>query len=120
MNAVNVYLIIRDVNELILFTENVFGATVINKVQRENGSISHAEIKIRDAVIMATEPSNSLNYFPASMYVYVSNCDDTLAKALEAGADIVMLPVSKPQNNERYCAVQDTNGNVWWITGKIK
>ena len=120
MPIANAYLIIKDAEQLISFTTAAFGAKLIKKKVRENGSIAHAEISIGKSVIMATEPTNSFNYFPASMYVYVPDCDAAFNKAIEMEAQIVMQPVSKSEDKERYGAVQDTNGNVWWITGKMQ
>ena len=119
MYIANAYLIIKDVEQLIAFTKAVFGAKLIKNIARKNGSIAHAEIGIGKSVIMATESTNSLNYFPASMYVYVTDCDAVFHKAIEMQAEIVMQPISKPQDKERYGAVKDTNGNVWWIAEKI-
>ena len=119
MPIANAYLIIQDLEQFFAFTEAVFGARLIKKKMRENGSIAHAEIIIGKSVIMATEPSDSTHYFPASMYVYVADCDKVFNKAVEMQAQIVMEPVSKPEDEERYGAVKDSNGNVWWITGKL-
>ena len=118
MPVANAYLIIKDVQQFISFTEAAFGAKLIKKKMRENGSIAHAEISIGKSIIMATEPSNSFNYFPASLYVYVADCDEAFNKAIAMDAHVLMQPVTKPDDHERYGAVQDSNGNVWWITGK--
>lgn len=114
VSTANAYLFLKDVAAFVNFTEEVFGATVLKIVKRDNNTIAHAEVQIGNSVLMAAEPT-SPPYYPASLYVYVENYDQTLQQALAAEAVYFKPMASQPQENEKYGAVKDSNDNIWWI-----
>lgn len=118
MSSCNAYLIVKDVNQLIAFMEAVFGASVLKKKLRDNGSIAYAEIAIDDAVIMASEPKDG-RYYPASMYIYVADCNYAFTEALTMQAEIHLPPTVNLSDKEKYAAVKDTNDNIWWIVERL-
>jgi PhnB protein len=120
MKTVNPYLIVDKVSTLIKFIETVFGGRLKYKLDRTDGTIMHAEIIIGDSVIMAGEPTKEYGAFPASIYIYVSDCDHIYEKAINAGAISIMIPTTMTHAGERYGAVKDSNGNIWWIATHIE
>ena len=52
--------------------------------------------------------------FPATLYVYVPDCDAVYAKALAAGAKSLAAPENK-EYGDRNAGVEDACGNHWYI-----
>lgn len=120
MRTVNPYLMVEDVDGLIAFVESVFGGRLKYKLSRPDGSIMHAEIAVGDSAVMAGEPTNEFGAFPASIYIYVPNCDDIYERAIRHGAQSVMVPADMKHAGERYGGVKDPFGNLWWIATHIE
>lgn len=111
------YLILKDVNKFLEFTQTVFNAEIKMKHTDENNRIVHAEIMIGDSTIMAGESNNDWSSQPAGLYVNVESADKTYQKALDAGAESVMELSDKEYG--RTGGVKDSNDNTWWITSKL-
>src|SRR5215471_18272369 len=89
-------MIVRDAAKAIDFYKEVFGATEIMRMNYPDSSkIAHAEIKIRDHVLMlgdenpqmgalAPQPSSAMP--SSSVMIYVQDVDATLNKAISKGA----------------------------------
>src|SRR5262245_40192574 len=94
--------IVRDAAKAIEFYKDVFGATeVMRMTYPDSPKIAHAEIKIRNHVMMlgdenpqmgAFAPSPDAKSSPASVMIYVDDVDATISKALAKGAKS-MMPV---------------------------
>lgn len=120
MKTVNPYIMVNHVLELIEFIETVFNGTLKYKLDRPNGSIMHAEVAVGDSIIMMGEPMREYGAMPASIYIYVPDCDDIYEKAILNGADSVMIPTDMRHAGERYGGVRDFAGNIWWIATHIE
>ncbi len=120
MRTVNPYLMVENVNEWIAFTETVFNGKLRNKLNRPDGTIMHAEVAIGDSVLMAGEPMKEYGVFPASLFIYVPDCDSVYEKAVGNGAVPVMVPTDMKHAGERYGGVKDKWGNIWWIATHIE
>lgn len=114
-HTVTCYLILPDVPLLIDFVQKVFDGTLSFMLNRPDGKIMHAEIKIGDTIIMAGTSSNAFEISPGGLFIYVRDCDLTFKKALARGAVEIMPPTTMYHAGERYGGVKDQNGNVWWI-----
>lgn len=113
--SVTPYLLIEGADELVEFLEDAFDAEILTREDRPDGTLVHAELRIGDSMLMVGEASEEFGPYPASLYLYVEDCDDIFAAALEAGATIALEPTTVPNTGERYGAVTDPAGNVWWI-----
>ncbi len=111
------YLILKDVNEFLDFTQKVFGADVKMKHTDDDGRIVHAEITIGVSTLMAGESNKDWSSQPGGLYVNVDSADETYQQALNAGAESVMELSNRDYG--RTGGVKDSNGNTWWITSKI-
>src|ERR1700759_3331680 len=72
-----------------------------------------AEIRIGDSLVMVTQ-AGERELFPAPLYVYVANADDTYHRAIEAGAETLEEPMNPPYGDRR-AMVRDPYGNVFQI-----
>ena len=119
-HTITTYLIIENAQAQIDFIKSVFDGELLGKSDRPDGSVMHVEMAVGDSKIMFGEPNKQINSIPASMYIYVPNCDDVYQQALAAGAESVMEPTTMIHAGQRYGGVKDINGNVWWIATHLE
>jgi len=102
-----------DATKTIEFCKKAFGAKVLMRMQGPNNKLMHAEILIGDSIVMLNdvmqEPAQ-----PAGLFLYVPDVDKTVAKAVKAGATVVM-PVQDMFWGDRFASVTDPSGNRWGI-----
>src|SRR5436309_5875056 len=116
--------IVRDANKAIDFYKEVFGATELMRMNYPDSSkIAHAEIKIRDHVLMlgdenpqmgalAPQPSNAMP--STSVMIYVQDVDATLNKAVSKGGKTTM-PAMDMFWGDRYGKFLDPFGHHWGV-----
>ncbi len=115
LHTVTPYLVVEDVERLILFIQEVFSGELRGDIRyRDNGSIKHAEIVIGDSVIMMGSPIEATDSSTITLYIYVSDCDYTYELALKKGATSIAPPENFP-HGDRYGGVKDPTGNNIWI-----
>jgi PhnB protein len=117
-NAVTPWIISRDTAGLIAFLENAFDATELARVQMEDGSIGHAEVRIGDSVVMMFDARPAWPDTPAFLRLYVPDCDAIFRQALNAGATSLTEMTEMPWG-DRVGRVRDPFGNLWWIQTRI-
>lgn len=100
-------IVVRDVDGLVEFVKNVFGAT------GEIRAGLPTELKIGDSIVMVSGEGQR-DQWPAFLYVYVKDIDTTYQRAIEAGATSVEAPSDMPYGDRR-AMVSDNWGNVWQI-----
>ncbi len=76
-----------------------------------------AEIRIGDSLVMVT-PAGERSLFPAFLYVYVTDADETYRRALEAGAETLEAPQDTPYGDRR-AMVRDPYGNVFQVAHRM-
>ncbi|NNE44558.1 MAG: VOC family protein [Gemmatimonadetes bacterium] len=119
LHTVTPYLVVHGVEALLGFAQEVFGAELRGEPKyRENDTVQHVEILIGDSVIMMGEPMGQIPSLPASLYIYVDDCDAAYERALRAGAASVLEPTVFP-HGDRYGGVRDASGNIWWIATHV-
>ena len=89
-HSVNPYLVIGNVLEFIKFSELVFNAVVVKRIEEEKGI--YAEIRIGDTCIMMEENHIISHPSSLSLWVYVTDVDATYDKALKAGCKSIQSP----------------------------
>jgi PhnB protein len=113
-HTVTPYLTVKEVSKLIEFLERVFGATVVERMTRPDGSVGHCEIRIGDSIVMMGEPPDPTKARPANLYVYVSDVDATYRRALAQGATSDREPADQFYG-DRSGGFVDASGNTWWV-----
>ena len=112
-HAVTANLTQLDSAQTIDFCKKAFGAKVRMIMKMPTGGVMHAEIEIGDSVIMLTDAMRT-PAVPAGLFLYVDNVDKVFAKAVKAGAEVVM-PVQDMFWGDRFGSVRDPQGNSWGI-----
>ncbi len=113
-HTVTPYLVVPGVAKLIDFLKQAFGAEEIERMQQEDGTIMHAEVRIGDSMIMMGESAGEHKPMLGSLYVYVDDTDSAYRRSLQAGATSIMEPADQFYG-DRNAGVKDPVGNQWWI-----
>jgi uncharacterized glyoxalase superfamily protein PhnB len=116
------YLIVRDAASAIDFYNRVFGAQETMRLAEPSGRIGHAELKLGPTIVMIADefPEYGILAPPASggtgsyLHLHVDNVDELTARAVEAGAKIVMEPTTQFYG-ERSSKVLDPFGHLWLL-----
>ena len=86
----------------------------------DDGTVEHAELSFGDGVVMLgtrSDPPGAWDTGRAVIYLVAGDPDavDALhARAVAAGAAVVMEPVDQPYGSREF-AVADPEGNVWSV-----
>lgn len=107
-----------DAAATIAFCKKAFGAKLLTKMPGPGGKLMHAEIQIGDSVVMLSdsvmEPARA-----SSIMLYVPKVDKVVAKAVSAGASVIM-PVQDMFWGDRFGRVKDPFGNFWSIASRTE
>ncbi len=95
-HTVTPYLIVNDAVRALDFYKQAFGATELFRMQKPDGKIGHAEIKIGDSPIMLADEHpevgakspQSLGGAAVSILLYVKDADAMTEQAVAAGAKV--------------------------------
>jgi PhnB protein len=101
------------------FLTAAFGAETIMRHDAPNGTVGHARIRIRDSIVMVSEPHGRYQPMPAGVYMYVENADEVYGRAIRAGATI-LYPIADMPYGDRMGGVTDAFGNEWYISTHVK
>ena len=109
------------------FCKSTFGA--LERVRRPgpDGKTAHALVTIGPAMVMIeSEWPEVANRAPAGdgsspvvLYVYVANVDDTVDRAVAAGARVLM-PLADQFYGDRTAWIVDPAGHVWTVATRIE
>jgi PhnB protein len=120
--ALTPYLIVDGAAGAIEFYQNVFGAIELFRLADPNGKVGHAELMINDSRIMLADEfpergargPRSFGGSPVRMLLYVDNVDDTMGRAVAAGAKLVR-PVEDQFYGDRAGSLEDPFGHYWHV-----
>jgi PhnB protein len=114
VQSLSVYLAVRPAVGLMDFVKRAFGAQELLRTTGTGGGL-HAEVRIGDTKVMiGGGEAWSGTPTPAELHLYVPDADQVYARALEAGAVSLYVPVDQPYG-DREAGVRDLAGNHWYI-----
>lgn len=126
-------LIIRGAREAIDFYKRVFGAEVSCVMERPDGKVMHAEIKIGDSILMIADecppheghesecvrsPAD-LKGTTTNFYLMVGDPDAVFDRAVKAGAESTM-PVTDMFWGDRVGMFRDPFGHFWSVAAHVR
>jgi uncharacterized glyoxalase superfamily protein PhnB len=106
------YIMVSNVSKLIEFLKSAFYGELTYKLDRNDGTVMHAEVKIGKNRIMMSEPTEQFGAMPISIYLYVNDCDKVYQSALQAGGTSMMAVKTMQHAGEKYGCVKDFAGNI--------
>jgi PhnB protein len=114
-------LTLDDAAQTIEWYKKALGAEEVSRSVGPDGKIMHAELRIGDSrfmmndVMMGGKGPRQYGGSPASLWLYVEDCDALFDRAVNAGATIQM-PLADQFWGDRGGAVADPEGYTWWIS----
>jgi PhnB protein len=121
------YICVQGAAEAIEFYERVFGASERMRIPAPDGRVGHAELQIRDSVLMLSDEYPEMGVLapatiggsPVTLSVYVDDVDAVVAEALEAGATLLEA-VEDRFYGDRSGQIQDPFGHRWSVGTHIE
>lgn len=121
------YLHVNDAARAIDFYTQVFGVTEKFRLTEPGGRIGHAELDFNGATLMLSDEYPEMNIRGAdkfdgtavSLHLHVDDADALIAKAVAAGATLLMAP-QDAFYGERSGVVRDPFGHRWNIGHSIE
>ena len=118
-HTVTPYLLVRDAAGLIDFLKEAFDAEEHERMERPEGRVMHAEVRIGDSLVMMGEVGPDDATIPAMLHLYVEDADEAYRCALAAGATSVRAPIDEFYG-DRAGGVRDAFGNQWWVATHVE
>jgi uncharacterized glyoxalase superfamily protein PhnB len=119
------YMFYADVGGAIDFITRAFGFTERMRQQDQDGTIRHAELQYREAVVMIGGPPDYKNpqqlggHVTVGIYVHVDDVEAHYAQANAAGATVQDAPQDQPYGVRSYGAL-DPEGHQWWFAQPLE
>lgn len=121
------YLTVDDAAAAIDFYVRVFEAKETMRLAEPSGRIGHAELELAGTTLMLNDEFPELGFkgpksyggTSTSIHLHVDDCDALIAKAVEAGAELVHEPADHFYG-ERSGRVRDPWGHEWLIGHSIE
>ena len=115
-NCLSRYLIVDNAQDLVDLLINIFNATELRKMFREDGKIKHVEVKIDDSILMISDSTADYKAIPTILHLYVPDVDKTFDKAIQLGCEIIERPITKPGEGDKRGSFYDNAGNYWSVS----
>jgi uncharacterized glyoxalase superfamily protein PhnB len=127
MRSVTPHLVCDGAAAAIDFYKAAFGATEGGRMPGPDGRLMHAQITIGDSAVMLVDENpkfgmlgpKSLKGTPVTIHLYVPDVDAFVARAVAAGAKVVM-PLADMFWGDRYGLLEDPFGHRWSVATHIK
>jgi uncharacterized glyoxalase superfamily protein PhnB len=128
-HTITPHLVINGASEAIEFYTRVFGAKELMRMPfpgpGNQMKLGHAALQIGDSQLyLADEFPESGTHAPkesspVSIHLYVPNADETFARAVDAGATVLM-PLTDMFWGDRFGKIKDPFGHQWSIATHIE
>ncbi|TFV64837.1 UNVERIFIED_ORG: VOC family protein [Bacillus sp. AZ43] len=122
------FLVCSPAAEAIRFYEEVFGATVVSRMDGPDGTVMHAELQFAEGRLQLSDPNEQYGLVPprrdgdtvsGSTCIYVPDVDAVFAKAVERGATVREKPDTFV-TGDRFASVYDPFGHRWAIMTRVE
>lgn len=120
VHEVFAYLHVRNAAEAVAFYTAAFGATEKYRLTEPGGRVGHLELDFDGTTVMLSEeyPEHGIKApggdTSVSLHLHVDDCDAVVARAVAAGATLVMAPRDHFYG-ERSGVIRDPSGHRWNI-----
>lgn len=114
LQTVTPYLIIHDLDAVVDFMKNAFGAKELFRAKGSAGGY-HCEVSLAGSTLMIGGGGQWKGTpTPGAVHLYVTDVDASYQRALEAGG-ISLAPPTDQFYGDRDSAIKDVQGNHWYI-----
>jgi PhnB protein len=122
--TVTPHLILDDAAQAIDWYKKALGADEVSRAIGPDGKIMHAVLRIGDSLIMLNDEmgggksAKTRGGSPASLWIYVEDCDALFNRAVAAGGNVARGPMGQLMDQfwgDRSGTFTDPHGYVWTI-----
>jgi len=123
-HTVTPHLIMNHASSALDWYAKALGAEILARAPGPDGKIMHAEIRVGNSIIMLNDEmgggrsAKALGGSPASLWLYVDDCDALFKRAVAAGATVPPGPMGAPSDQfwgDRCGGIVDPEGYTWTI-----
>lgn len=125
-HSITPYIIVSNAVKAIDFYKKAFGAKEAMRLEKPDGKIGHAELKIGDSKIMLADECAEMNARSAkefdatmSLHFYTKSVDEVVTKAVSLGATLIR-PIEDMFYGDRCGLLEDPFGHRWHIATHIE
>ncbi len=115
--TVDPYIFADNAERLVSFLIQGLGGAETCRTMRGD-TIANCQVAIGTTTLMVSDATERFPSSRASFYLYVENADESMQRALDAGASLVMDVTDMPYD-DRQGGVADPSGNLWWISQRL-
>jgi len=120
--AISPMLVVADLEKAYEFCQKAFGFEGRGIMPGPDGKPIHAELKLRESVLMLgpempsrkVQSAKTLGNTPATLYLYVEDVDQVATRAVNAGATLLQ-PATDMFWGDRTAMLADPQGNKWML-----
>ena len=117
----------KGTDEAIVWYQNVLGAKERSRIKGQDNKVMHAEMEIGDSLIFLAEENpeyknktpKATNGNSITLHIYVEDVDDTIKKAVQNGATLLMAPMDMFYG-DRVGNIEDPYGYSWTLATHVK
>jgi len=122
------FLVCSPAAEAIPFYEEVFGATVVGRMDGPDGTVMHAELDLGDGRLQLSDPNDAYGLVAptgdddtvsGSTCIYVPDVDAVFEKAVARGATVREKP-STFVTGDRFASIYDPFGHRWAVMTRVE
>jgi PhnB protein len=123
------FLVCSPAADAITFYQDVFGASVVGRMDGPDGTVAHAELDLGDGRLQLGDPNStsglgapvagSDDRVSSSICIYVAHVDAVLAAAVDRGAVVREKP-STFVTGDRFASIYDPFGHRWAIMTRVE
>ncbi len=123
------FLVCSPAAEAIRFYEEVFGATVVSRMDGPDRTVVHAELDLGDGRLQLSDPNPEYGLaaptgmasdtVSGSTCIYVPDVDAVFAAAVERGATVREKP-STFVTGDRFASIYDPFGHRWAVMTRVE
>jgi len=124
LHTVTPQLTLDNAAQAIDWYKKALGADEVSRAVGPDGKILHAEVRIGNSRIflndamMGSKGPKAIGGSPASLWIYVEDCDALFNRAVAAGAQVLGGPMGQMQDQfwgDRAGSITDPQGYMWTI-----
>ena len=122
------FLVCSPARDAIAFYEEVFGATVVGRMDGPDGSVLHAELDLGLGRLQLSDPNAEYGLVAprrdgdevsGSTCIYVADVDAVFQKAVERGATVREKPATFV-TGDRFASIYDPFGHRWAVMTRVE
>ena len=114
-NTVTPYYFVKDAEAFVSFLVKGFGGKETCRTMRGDGRIQNVQVQLGTSTVMVSEATERYPAMASAFYIYVSDADASMKRAIDSGASLEMKVGDMPYGDKQG-GVRDKHGNIWWIS----